>query len=182
LAPILIIICIIIWLQMGAPIIYKQMRVGMHGRPFMLYKFRTMNNSKGKHGELLPDEQRITRIGRLLRNTSMDELPEIFNILRGDMSFVGPRPLLRRYLKRYSAEQARRHEVKPGLTGWAQINGRNAIDWETKLKLDVWYVDNRSLLLDFQIIALTICKVIRRDGIGHADAPTMPEFLGLARK
>jgi sugar transferase EpsL len=176
-APILITVGIMIRLQMGTPIIFRQIRAGKNGKPFVLYKFRTMNDSK-KEGTLLPDEKRITRIGRLLRNTSLDELPEMINILKGDMSFVGPRPLLMQYLERYSGEQTRRHDVKPGLTGWAQINGRNGIHWDQKLKLDVWYVDNQSVRLDIKIIVLTICKVIRRDGIGHEDMETMPEFFG----
>jgi sugar transferase EpsL len=177
-SPILIAVGMIIWLQMGTPVIFRQIRSGLNGKPFILYKFRTMNNLKEQKGTLLPDEKRITRIGSLLRDTSLDELPEIFNILKGDMSFVGPRPLLMQYLERYSSEQARRHEVKPGLTGWAQINGRNGIGWDQKLKLDVWYVDHQSLRLDIKIIGSTIYKVIRRDGIGHHDMATMPEFLG----
>ena len=176
-APIMITVGMMIRLQMGTPVIFRQIRAGMNGKPFILYKFRTMLNTEQK-GVLLSDEKRITKIGRLLRNTSLDELPEIVNILKGDMSFVGPRPLLMQYLERYSSEQARRHEVKPGLTGWAQINGRNGIDWDQKLKLDVWYVDHQSLRLDIKIIGLTICKVIRRDGIGHEDMATMPEFVG----
>jgi sugar transferase EpsL len=177
-APVMIVIGFIVGLQMGTPVIFKQIRAGMHGKTFILYKYRTMTNCKGRKGDLLPDGQRITKIGKFLRDTSLDELPEIINILKGEMTFVGPRPLLVRYLDRYTIEQARRHEVMPGLTGWAQINGRNGISWEERLELDVWYVDNQSLWLDLKIIALTICKVIRQDGINPADRATMPEFIG----
>jgi lipopolysaccharide/colanic/teichoic acid biosynthesis glycosyltransferase len=147
-----------------------------------MYKFRTMTNEKDEQGCLLPDEQRLTRLGRFLRSTSLDELPELFNVLKGDMSLVGPRPLLMRYLDRYSTVQARRHEVKPGITGWAQINGRNAITWEEKFVLDVWYVDNWSLWLDMKILAMTVVKVLKREGISAAGEATMPEFLGISNE
>jgi sugar transferase EpsL len=162
----------------GWPPLFKQARPGLHGRVFTLFKFRTMTNARGADGALLPDAERLTRLGRWLRSTSIDELPELWNVLKGEMSLVGPRPLLVRYLERYSPEQARRHEVKPGITGWAQINGRNAIDWEQKLALDVWYVDNWSLLLDVQILLKTARSVLLREGISFEGDATMPEFLG----
>jgi sugar transferase EpsL len=164
----------------GWPPVFTQARPGLHGSLFTLIKFRTMSNATDHEGRLLPDAQRLTAFGRLLRSTSLDELPELLNVLRGEMSLVGPRPLLPQYLGRYSAEQARRHHVRPGITGWAQINGRNAIDWEQKLALDVWYVDNWSLLLDAQIIARTIGAVLTRSGISAEGSATMPEFLGRA--
>jgi sugar transferase EpsL len=149
---------------------------GLHGRPFTIYKFRTMTDKRGEDGNLLPDGERLTRLGRFLRMTSMDELPEFFNVIKGDMSIVGPRPLLMQYLDRYTPEQARRHEVKPGITGWAQVNGRNAITWEDKFKLDVWYVDNWSPWLDVKIIAMTIWKILKREGISPPGQATMEEF------
>lgn len=178
LSPLLVFIGTGIRLAIGRPILFTQTRPGMGGRPFTLYKFRTMTNKRDADGYLLPDADRLTTLGRFLRSTSLDELPELFNVIKGDMSIVGPRPLLLRYLDRYSSKQARRHEVKPGLTGWAQINGRNAISWEEKFKLDVWYVDNQSIWLDLKIIALTISKVLRREGISQAGEVTMHEFLG----
>jgi lipopolysaccharide/colanic/teichoic acid biosynthesis glycosyltransferase len=147
-----------------------------------MYKFRTMRDARDEKGKLLPDEQRLTQLGRFLRSTSLDELPELFNVLRGEMSLVGPRPSLMQYLERYSPEQARRHEVKPGITGWAQINGRNAISWEEKFALDVWYVDHQSLWLDLKILLLSVWKVVRRDGISAESHATMPEFLGTTEK
>ncbi len=176
--PFLVITAIAIWVRMGTPIIFKQMRPGLNGKPFYMYKFRTMTNEKDEQGCLLPDEQRLTRLGRFLRSTSLDELPELFNVLKGDMSLVGPRPLLMRYLDRYSTVQARRHEVKPGITGWAQVNGRNAITWEEKFALDVWYVDNCSFWLDIKILAMTMIRVFRREGISAEGEVTMPEFMG----
>jgi sugar transferase EpsL len=178
LSPVLLVVAILIRIQMGSPIIFKQIRPGLNGKPFYMYKFRTMTNEKDEQGNPLSDEQRLTRLGRFLRSTSLDELPELFNVLKGDMSLVGPRPLLMQYLARYTPEQARRHEVKPGITGWAQINGRNAISWEEKFDLDVWYVDNRSFWLDMRILAITVVKVFKREGISAAGEATMPEFMG----
>jgi len=163
---------------MGRPVFFKQLRPGMNGKPFVIYKFRTMLDLKDKDGNLLPDEKRITAIGRFLRSTTLDELPEFWNVLKGDMSLVGPRPLLMEYLPRYTPEQARRHNVKPGMTGWAQVNGRNAITWEEKFKLDVWYVDNWNIPLDLKIIFLTILKVFKREGVSAEGYATMPEFVG----
>ena len=164
---------------MGSPVLFKQQRPGLHGKPFMMSKFRTMTDARDGDGNLLPDADRLTRLGRFLRSTSLDELPELFNVLKGDMSLVGPRPLLMRYLDRYTPEQARRHEVRPGITGWAQINGRNALSWEDKFTLDVWYVDHCSLLLDMRIILQTIWKVLRREGISQEGEATMSEFMGM---
>jgi len=177
-APIMVIVSLIIYLTMGGPVFFKQIRPGLNGRPFVIYKFRTMLDLRDKDGNLLPDEKRITVIGKFLRSTTLDELPEFWNVLKGDMSLVGPRPLLMEYLPRYTPEQARRHEVKPGMTGWAQINGRNAISWEEKFKLDVWYVDNWNILLDLKIIFLTILKVFKREGVSAEGYATMPEFMG----
>ncbi|MEM3407787.1 MAG: sugar transferase [Nitrososphaerota archaeon] len=177
-SPIMIVISVIIYLTMGRPIFYRQVRPGLNGKPFIIYKFRTMLDLKDKNGNLLPDEYRLTSIGKFLRGLTLDELPEFWNVLKGDMSLVGPRPLLMEYLDRYTPEQARRHEVKPGMTGWAQINGRNAISWEEKFRLDVWYVDNWSILLDLKIILLTILKVLKREGISAEGHATMPEFKG----
>src|SRR5690606_27706065 len=151
----------------------------LHGKPFTLYKFRTMTDVCDTDGNLLPDAERLTNFGRFLRQTSLDELPELINVLKGDMSLVGPRPLLMHYLELYSPEQARRHHVRPGITGWAQISGRNAVSWEEKFRLDVWYVDNVSLWLDLKILLLTVWKVVRREGISQAGHATMPEFTGL---
>ncbi len=181
LSPLLFLLSIINALIVGSPIFYRQKRPGLKGQPFDILKFRTMTDAKGPNGELLPDRERLTRFGRFLRSTSLDELPELWNILRGEMSWVGPRPLLVKYLPRYSPEQARRHEVKPGLTGWAQVNGRNAIGWEERLRLDVWYVDHRSLALDAKILFLTVWKALRRDGIHQEGFATMPEFMGSER-
>ncbi|SHF69811.1 Sugar transferase involved in LPS biosynthesis (colanic, teichoic acid) [Desulfofundulus australicus DSM 11792] len=178
LAPVMLLIALFICLNMGRPVLFRQVRPGLHGRPFVIYKFRTMKEERDSRGDLLPDEQRLTRLGRFLRSTSLDELPELFNVLKGDMSLVGPRPLLMEYLERYTPEQARRHEVKPGITGWAQVNGRNAITWEEKFKLDVWYVDNWSLWLDVKILCLTLVKVLKREGISAQGHATMPEFMG----
>jgi lipopolysaccharide/colanic/teichoic acid biosynthesis glycosyltransferase len=178
LSPLLLAISWFVAVNMGRPVFYIQRRPGIDGRPFRLYKFRTMTNERDHHGRLMPDAQRMTRFGSILRQTSMDELPELFNICNGDMSLVGPRPLLMRYLQRYSSEQARRHEVKPGLTGWAQVNGRNVLSWEEKFKLDVWYVDNGSFWLDMKILLMTIAKVLRREGISEKGEATMSEFIG----
>lgn len=177
-APMMLVIAAAIRLAQGKEVLFRQLRPGLHGKPFKILKFRTMNHHRDSSGELLEDHKRLTRIGKLLRSTSLDELPELFNVLKGEMSLVGPRPLLMRYLARYSPEQLRRHEVKPGITGWAQINGRNAITWEEKFKLDVWYVDHRSLWLDVKIIALTLSRVFSRQGISHPGHATMEEFMG----
>ena len=178
--PILVLIALLVRIKLGSPILFRQQRPGLHGKPFTLYKFRTMTNARDAEGNLLPDVERLTAFGRFLRRTSLDELPELINVLKGDMSLVGPRPLLMQYLDRYTPEQARRHEVRPGITGWAQINGRNAVSWEEKFRLDVWYVDNVSLWLDLKILFLTVWKVLKREGISQAGYATMPEFLGLA--
>jgi lipopolysaccharide/colanic/teichoic acid biosynthesis glycosyltransferase len=164
--------------KMGRPVFFRQKRPGMNGEIFEMIKFRTMTSARDADGNLLPDAQRLTPLGQFLRRSSLDEFPEFINVLKGEMSVVGPRPLLVQYLPRYSAEQARRHEVRPGITGWAQVNGRNAISWDDKFRLDVWYVDNRSLLLDLRIIVLTVKKVFFREGISAAGDATMPEFLG----
>jgi lipopolysaccharide/colanic/teichoic acid biosynthesis glycosyltransferase len=178
LSPALLIVSLMIRRQMGSPVFFRQTRPGLHGRPFEMIKFRTMRDAVDAQGRPLPDAERLTRLGRFLRSSSLDELPELWNVLRGEMSLVGPRPLLMEYLPLYSPEQARRHELRPGVTGWAQVNGRNAISWEEKFALDVWYVDNRSLWLDLEIIWLTIRKVIKRDGISAAGEATMPKFTG----
>lgn len=164
--------------KLGSPVLFRQVRPGLHGRPFMMIKFRTMTDERGADGELLPDARRLTSFGRFLRATSLDELPELWNVLRGEMSLVGPRPLLMEYLPLYSPEQARRHEVRPGITGWAQVNGRNALNWEERFKLDIWYVDHRSLWLDLRILWLTVRKVIVREGISAQGEATMPRFTG----
>lgn len=168
--------------SMGRPILFRQQRPGLNGRTFNMVKFRTMSNARDGTGRLLSDGERLTRAGRFLRATSLDELPELWNVLVGDMSLVGPRPLLMVYLDRYTPEQARRHEVKPGLTGWAQVNGRNAISWDEKFALDIWYVDNRSFLLDLRILYATVIQVVRRKDINSAEAATMPEFLGSSER
>jgi lipopolysaccharide/colanic/teichoic acid biosynthesis glycosyltransferase len=164
--------------KLGSPVLFRQVRPGLHGRPFTMVKFRTMTDERGPDGALLPDAQRLTPFGRFLRASSLDELPELWNVLRGEMSLVGPRPLLMEYLLLYSQEQARRHEVRPGITGWAQVNGRNAISWADKFALDVWYVDHRSLWLDVKILWRTVRKVLVRDGISAAGEATMPAFTG----
>lgn len=174
--PIYIVIYLLIRFTMGKPLLFRQMRPGLNAQPFEMLKFRTMINARDANGRLLPDDQRMTALGMFLRSTSLDELPELFNVLKGEMSLVGPRPLLMKYLERYTPEQARRHEVKPGITGWAQVNGRNAISWEEKFKLDVWYVENWSLWLDIKILALTMWKVIKREGISAEGEATMGEF------
>ena len=178
LSPLILAIALAVRLRLGGPVLFSQQRPGLHGRPFQLVKFRTMTQCRDGNGALLPDEQRLTPFGQWLRRSSLDELPELFNILRGDMVFVGPRPLLMEYLPLYSHEQARRHLVRPGLTGWAQVQGRNSLSWEDKFRLDVWYVDNRSLALDLWIVWLTIVTVIRRDGINAVGEATMTPFTG----
>jgi lipopolysaccharide/colanic/teichoic acid biosynthesis glycosyltransferase len=172
------IISILVRVKLGSPVFFKQERPGKGGKLFTMYKFRTMKDAAAKDGTPLPDEQRLTPFGNFLRNLSLDELPEFINVLKGDMSLVGPRPLLPQYLERYSPEQARRHEVRPGITGWAQINGRNAISWDQKLAYDVWYVDHHNIALDIKILLLTVLKVFKRDGISAEGSATMPEFMG----
>ena len=169
---------IVIRLALGAPAIFVQLRPGLHGKPFRMYKFRTMSDARDDAGNLMPDELRLSPLGRFLRATSLDELPELWNVLKGEMSLVGPRPLLMEYLERYSPEQARRHEVRPGITGWAQVNGRNAISWEDKFRLDVWYVDNQSLLLDLKILTLTLLMVLAGKDVSAKGHATMPPFEG----
>jgi len=178
LSPLLGLIALVVRLTMGSPVLFRQQRPGLHGQPFTLHKFRTMTDARDAQGNLLPDAERLTPLGRFLRSTSLDELPEVFNVLRGDMSLVGPRPLLMQYLDRYTPEQMRRHEVKPGITGWAQVNGRNAVTWEQKFALDVWYVDHRSLGLDLKILALTLWKILKREGISQPSQAAMEEFMG----
>lgn len=176
--PLLIVLALLIRRQMGPPALFRQVRPGLHGEPFEMMKFRTMCNTVGADGQPLPDTERLTHLGRFLRSTSLDELPELWNVVQGDMSLVGPRPLLMEYLPRYSPEQARRHDVRPGLTGWAQVNGRNALSWEEKFALDTWYVDNRTVWLDLKIIWMTIAKVLKRDGISAEGEATMAKFEG----
>jgi len=176
--PLMALVALLVRVGLGSPIFFIQPRPGYQGRIFRLFKFRTMSNAQATDGSPLPDAERLTRLGRVLRATSLDELPELWNVLRGEMSLVGPRPLLVTYLKRYTPEQMRRHEVPPGITGWAQIHGRNAITWEEKFRLDVWYVDHRSLWLDIKILFLTIWKVLKREGIEQPGQATASEFLG----
>jgi len=178
LAPLMAIIAVAVRVTMGLPVLFRQRRPGLHGRPFTLVKFRTMAVRRSAEGQILPDGERLTWLGRFLRSTSLDELPQLINVLRGEMSLVGPRPLLIQYLARYNDEQMRRHEVKPGVTGWAQVNGRNALSWEEKFKLDVWYVDHRSLMLDLKILGMTMRKIARREGISDGEHATMAEFMG----
>jgi len=174
----LALLALLIRIKLGSPVLFRQQRPGLHGQPFLMVKFRTMTDACGPDGALLPDAQRMTALGRWLRATSLDELPELWNVLKGEMSLVGPRPLLMEYLTLYTAEQARRHEVRPGITGWAQVNGRNAIDWTQRFKLDVWYVDHQTLCLDLRILWLTLRKVWRREGISAEGEVTMAKFKG----
>lgn len=178
LSPVLCILGLMIRIQLGAPVLFRQIRPGLDGRPFEMFKFRTMADSTDVNGDQLPDSERLTQFGRFLRSSSLDELPELWNVLKGDMSLVGPRPLLMDYLPLYSAEQARRHDVRPGITGWAQINGRNAISWEEKFALDLWYVKNQSLILDLKILCLTIHRVVGRKGVSAAGESTVQKFTG----
>lgn len=180
-APLLVVIAILIRIRMGSPVLFRQVRPGLHARPFEMIKFRTMLDATGPDGQPLPDGERLTPLGRFLRSTSLDELPELWNVLKGEMSLVGPRPLLMEYVPLYSPEQARRHEVRPGITGWAQVNGRNAIGWEEKLALDSWYVDHRTALLDLKILLQTAAKVFSRHGISAEGEATMPRFEGNGR-
>lgn len=174
--PVAALVAVAVRRRLGSPVIFRQERPGLHGRPFSLYKFRTMTEQRDEAGDIVPDERRLPAFGRWLRSTSLDELPELWNVLKGDMSLVGPRPLLLEYLERYSAEQARRHEVRPGVTGWAQIHGRNDAPWPERLALDVWYVDHVSLGLDLRILIRTLASVIRREGINAAGHATVPRF------
>jgi sugar transferase EpsL len=178
LIPVSLVVALLVRIKLGSPVVFQQVRPGLQGKPFTMLKFRTMTEAKDAHGRLLPDAVRLTPFGRFLRSTSLDELPELINVVRGEMSLVGPRPLRMHYLERYSPEQNRRHDVLPGITGWAQINGRNALSWETKFSLDVWYVDNQSFWLDLRILFLTIYKVIIREGISQEGHVTMEEFRG----
>jgi len=178
LSPLLLVVAVMVRLKLGSPVLFRHQRPGLHGKPFELIKFRTMTNERDENGKLLPDSERLPAFGKFLRSTSMDELPELLCVLKGDMSLVGPRPLMMKYLPRYTAEQARRHEVKPGMTGWAQVNGRNAASWERKFELDVWYVDNWNLWLDLKIILMTLMAVLKREGITQPGEATASEFMG----
>lgn len=178
LLPFLVVLYVVIALKMGRPVFFRQIRPGIEGKPFEMIKFRSMTDEKDTNGELLPDDQRLPAFGKLLRATSLDELPELWNVLKGEMSLVGPRPLLMEYLEHYTPEQARRHEVRPGVTGWAQVNGRNAISWEQKFEFDTWYVDNRSFWLDIKILWLTVMQVVKRDNISQDGHVTMEKFKG----
>lgn len=181
LSPVIFALACLIRARLGKPVLFRQIRIGRGERPFTFLKFRTMSEAYDSCGLLLPDEQRLTALGQLLRASSLDELPQLWNVLKGEMSLVGPRPLLPEYLARYNTHQRRRHELKPGITGWVQVNGRNALTWEEKFDLDVWYVDHRSLWLDFKILWMTVLQVFRREGISQAGHATMPEFMGSRR-
>lgn len=176
LSPVMLVLAVCVRANLGSPLLFRQVRPGLEGKPFTMLKFRSMRDGLRADGTVAPDDERLTRFGRVLRSTSLDELPELWNVLKGEMSLVGPRPLLMEYLARYTPEQARRHDVRPGITGWAQVNGRNAISWEEKFDLDVWYVDNRSFALDLRILILTVLKVIRRDGINAEGSATVEKF------
>lgn len=178
LSPVLGFLALLVRFRLGSPVLFRQQRPGLHGKPFTLIKFRTMTDARDAHGNLLPDAERLPKFGQFLRSTSLDELPELWNVLKGDMSLVGPRPLLMQYLPLYTPEQMRRHEIRPGITGWAQVNGRNALSWEEKFTLDVWYVDNHTLKLDLKIIFMTLHKTIKRDGISQPGEATMQPFEG----
>lgn len=176
--PVMAVLAVLIRGALGSPVLFRQQRPGLHAQPFTLYKFRTMSDLYDKHGALLPDEMRLTRLGRLVRRFSLDELPQLFNVVKGDMSLVGPRPLLMEYLPLYTNEQARRHAVRPGITGWAQVNGRNAVEWDERFRYDVWYVDHWSFLLDLRILLLTLLRVLHADGINQPGMATMSKFTG----
>ncbi len=178
LLPVLLLVALLVQAKLGSPVLFRQRRPGLEGKPFIIYKFRTMTNTRDAAGQLLPDAERLTKFGRFLRSTSLDELPELFNVFKGEMSLVGPRPLLMQYLDRYTVQQARRHKVRPGMTGWAQINGRNASSWEQKFEFDSWYVDHVSLVLDVKIIVLTVWRTLKREGISQPGQDTMQEFMG----
>jgi sugar transferase EpsL len=175
--PLLLIVAVMLWCAQR-DVLFRQLRPGLHGKPFMLYKFCSMNSARDERGNMLPDEKRLTRIGSLVRSLSLDELPQLWNVIKGDMSLVGPRPLLIEYLDRYTPEQSRRHDVRPGITGWAQVNGRNALDWNEKFAFDVWYVDHADFAFDLWILLLTIPRVIRRSGIANQGHATMEKFFG----
>jgi lipopolysaccharide/colanic/teichoic acid biosynthesis glycosyltransferase len=177
-APVMATTAAVVAVAMGRPVLFRQRRPGLHGRPFEIAKFRTMRDAYDASGAALPDAARLTAVGKFLRSTSLDELPQLWNVLRGELSLVGPRPLLMQYLPRYDKEQARRHDVLPGITGWAQVHGRNEVDWDARFRLDVWYVDHWSLLLDLKILALTVVTLVRREGISRRDHATMYEFMG----
>ena len=178
LLPLLAVLAVLVYIDLGSPALFRQQRPGLRGKPFTFYKFRTMNNRTDENGRLLSDDGRLTGFGRRLRSASLDELPQLFNVIRGDMSLVGPRPLLVEYLDLYTDEQMRRHAVRPGITGWAQVNGRNALTWEEKFSLDLWYVDNRSFFLDLRIILLTLVRIIRKEGINQEGMATAEKFKG----
>lgn len=177
-SPLLILTALLVAVNLGRPVLFRQVRPGLHGEPFTILKFRTMRDATAPDGTPLPDSERLTPFGRKLRSTSLDELPELLNVLKGEMSLVGPRPLIMAYLDRYSERQARRNDVRPGITGWAQVNGRNALSWEERFELDTWYVENRTLWLDMKILWLTVLTVLRRDGVSAEGHATMPEFMG----
>lgn len=179
--PLLLLLALLVRTRLGSPVLFSQVRPGLQGKPFRMVKFRSMTDARDAQGQLLPDAVRLTPFGRFLRASSLDELPELWNVLKGDMSLVGPRPLLMEYLPLYSTEQARRHQVRPGITGWAQVNGRNAISWDDKFRLDVWYVDNRSLALDLRILALTFWRVVKPQGINAPNSATAEKFTGSRR-
>lgn len=178
LSPVMLVVALLVRWQLGSPVLFRHQRPGLHGQAFRMVKFRTMLDTRDADGELLPSDRRLTHFGKILRSTSLDELPELWSVLKGDMSLVGPRPLLMGYLSLYSREQFRRHEVRPGITGWAQVNGRNALSWEDKFRLDVWYVDNQSLWLDIRILFLTLKKVVVREGISASEHAITPRFSG----
>jgi len=179
--PLLLVLSLMVRTRLGSPVFFRQQRPGLHGKPFMMFKFRTMTNERDVKGNFLPDADRLTSFGKFLRNSSLDELPELLNVLKGDMSLVGPRPLLMEYMQLYSPEQARRHELRPGITGWAQVNGRNAISWDEKFELDVWYVENQSSLLDLKILLMTLAKVFKQEGVSQEGQATMAKFTGSDR-
>jgi sugar transferase EpsL len=179
LSPVFVWVALLVWKKLGNPVIFRQLRPGLNGRPFLIYKFRSLTDETDEKGDLLADSERFTRFSALLRQSSLDELPELINVLKGDMSLVGPRPLLMQYLDRYDTFQARRHEVRPGITGWAQVNGRNALSWEEKFRLDVWYVDHCHFLLDLRILAMTLVQVYRQEGIHQKGHVTATEYMGV---
>lgn len=181
LSPLLLITALLVRINLGTPVLFRQIRPGLHGLPFLIYKFRTMTDRRDSFGNLLPDADRLTPLGRFMRGSSLDELPELLNVLKGEMSMVGPRPLLMEYVPLYTSDQARRHEVKPGITGWAQVNGRNAIGWDEKFRFDVWYIDNRSFRLDLKILLMTFVKAFSREGISQDGEVTMSKFRGSAK-